>query len=100
LGKVLEYQSLNPEYGDVFLLQELAELANRSNKTPFVFICILHQAFERYAVFLDSVSQREWSKVQGRFEDIPFQEPPHQQIRLLSAALKSDGPKKQKYCLT
>lgn len=97
MGKVLEYLSANPEQGDVYLLQELAELANRTNQTKFLLICILHQAFERYAAFLDGVTQREWSKVQGRFEDIPFQEPPHQQIWLLSAALNSDETETNKY---
>ena len=52
-----------------------------------IFICILHQAFERYAALLDNATQREWSKVQGRFEDIAFQEPPNQQMWLLVNAL-------------
>ena len=90
LGKSLEYSATNSEQADVFLLQELAEMANRSGDIPFVFIGILHQAFERYATLLDSTTQREWAKVQGRFEDIPFQEPPNQQMWLLVNALETD----------
>src|SRR5690606_32838628 len=60
---------------------------NRSADTPLVVIGILHQAFERYATFLDSVTQQEWAKIQGRFEDIPFQEPPTQQLHLLARTL-------------
>lgn len=63
--------------------QELAEFANRSGKNPFVMIGILHQSFDRYAAVLDQTTQKEWAKVQGRFEDIAFQEPPTQQTRLL-----------------
>lgn len=87
MGKPLEYAASHPEEVDVYLLQELAEFANRSSEKPFVMIGILHQAFERYAAMLDQTTQREWSKVQGRFEDIAFQEPPTQQTRLLANAI-------------
>jgi hypothetical protein len=88
LGKPLEYAASHPDITDIYLLQELAEFANRSGDAPFVFVSILHQAFERYAAHLDSKTQREWAKVQGRFEDIAFQEPPTQQLRLLAKAIE------------
>ena len=88
MGKPLEFASNHPEETDIFLLQDLAEFANRSGSTPFVFVGILHQAFEQYAHLLDAKTQREWSKVQGRFEDIPFQEPANQQIRLLANTIE------------
>lgn len=87
MGKPLEYAAAHPDTADIYLLQELAELANRSKQTPFVFVGILHQAFDRYAGSLDSATQREWAKVQGRFEDIAFQEPLDQQMRLIVRAL-------------
>jgi len=91
LGKPLEYIASSPENSDIYLLQEIAELANRNENVPFIFIGILHQAFDRYSILLDSATQQEWAKIQGRFEDIPFQEPPHQQIWLLANALKSNN---------
>ena len=48
--------------------------------------CTSH--FERYAGRLDSTTQREWSKVQGRYEDIAFQEPPIQQMMLAVRSLQ------------
>ena len=55
--------------------------------TPF--ICRdLHQSFDRYAGYVDSVGQSEWAKIQGRFQDIAFQEPPNQQLWLLANALE------------
>ncbi|MEZ0396313.1 MAG: hypothetical protein ABWK53_07810 [Anaerolineales bacterium] len=86
MGKALEHAASHPQESDVYLLQELAELAAHSNKHPLVFIGILHQAFDGYAALLDRATQREWAKVQGRFEDIPFQEPAVQQMRLLANA--------------
>ena len=92
MGKPLEYSASHPDAADVYLLQELAEFANRSGNAPFVFVGILHQAFERYAALLDMTTQREWSKVQGRFEDIAFQEPPSQQMWLIANAFQYAQP--------
>ena len=76
LGKPLEYAALNPERGDIELLQILAEVASRSEKPVMGLLTVLHQAFEHYAASLSPVQQREWNKVQGRFEDIGFLESP------------------------
>lgn len=73
LGKFLEHGATNPEQGDVFVLQELAELAARS-KRPFLFITILHQPLDRYAEHLSAGRRAEWAKVQGRFGDVAFEE--------------------------
>lgn len=94
LGKPLEFASSHPEEVDVYLLQELAEYANRSGDTPLLFVGVLHQAFERYAALLDNTTQREWAKVQGRFEDVAFQEPPTQQMWLLANAIEYRQPEK------
>ena len=58
MGKPLEHAAAHPETTDIYLLQELAECANRSKQTPFLFVGILHQTFERYAGNLDSGAQR------------------------------------------
>lgn len=89
MGKLLEFAAANPDQTDVFLFQELAERANRSGDFPIVLIGVLHQAFDRYSSMLNSAIQREWVKVQGRFEDIAFQEPPAIQMQLLSRALEN-----------
>lgn len=88
MGKPLEHAAAHAANSDIYLLQELAEYASRSKQIPFVFMGILHQGFDRYAGNLDSGTQREWAKVQGRFEDISFQEPPDQQMRLLAGAIE------------
>lgn len=91
LGKFLEYGASNPEQGDVFVLQELAEAATRS-KRPFVFLTILHQSIDRYAEHLSAGRRAEWAKVQGRFEDVPFEERTEQMLRLLAHAIQHEGP--------
>ena len=87
-GKFLEYAALNPEGEDVFTLQDLAELAERSNPT-IILITILHTAFTEYLHSMDRSQQVEWQKVQGRFTNAPFLEPQEQLIHLLGTAIES-----------
>ncbi len=90
LGKFLEYGASNPDRGDVFVLQELAEAASRSQR-PFLFLTILHQALDRYADHMSPSRRAEWAKVQGRFEDVAFEERTEQVIRLLAHAIHHRG---------
>lgn len=89
LGKLLEFVALRPNESDIFLLQELAE-ATRNTETPFFLMTILHQAFERYAEKLGRREREEWMKVQGRFEDLAFQEPNEQVLHILQSAFEKD----------
>jgi hypothetical protein len=88
LGKFLEYGARDPENGDIYVLQQLAEATARFNPTGFLLVTILHQSFERYAADLRPSVREEWAKVQGRFEDAAFQEPPEQLFNLISSAIK------------
>lgn len=88
LGKFLEYAAHDPEYGDLFVLQSLAEFATRSQQTPLLMVTILHQAFEQYAQRLAASQREEWAKVQGRFEDVSFIEPTEQVLRLIGSAIE------------
>lgn len=88
LGKFLEYATQHPTQGDMFILQSLAELADRSKQTPLFLMTILHQAFEVYAQRTAQSQREEWAKVQGRFEDVAFAEPTEQVLRLVGAALE------------
>ena len=87
LGKFLEYGASHPDQGDVFVLQELAELANRSKKRPFLFLTILHQGYDRYTDQMSPGRRSEWAKVQGRFEDVAFEERTEQILRLVANAV-------------
>jgi hypothetical protein len=82
LGKLLEYAVHQPQNSDVYLLQELAE-ATKSPNRNFLLMTLLHQAFERYTDKIRRSEREEWVKVQGRFEDIAFQEPNEQVLGIL-----------------
>ena len=91
LGKFLEYAAQHPSRGDMFVLQSLAEFAARSEEAPLLLLTMLHQAFEQYAQRLEQSHREEWSKVQGRFEDVAFIEPTEQVLRLIGDAIERDA---------
>jgi len=89
MGKFLEHVS--QEGGDIYLFQLLAEQAARSNKR-LVIIGILHQAFEEYANKLSREMRDEWSKIQGRFIDLPVNTAGEEQVELISKAIQTEMP--------
>lgn len=91
LGQFLDYAARRDEERDLFMLQSLAETAARSGEAPVLIVTILHQAFERYTLTAGVTRRIEWAKVQGRFVDLPFQEPASQMIRMVAAALRPEG---------
>ncbi|HYG10640.1 MAG TPA: hypothetical protein VD835_11870, partial [Pyrinomonadaceae bacterium] len=90
LGKFLEYGARDLENGDIYVLQQLAEATARFNPPGFLLVTILHQSFDRYAADLRPSVREEWAKVQGRFDDTAFQEPPEQLFSLISSAIRHE----------
>jgi hypothetical protein len=91
LGKLLEYTASHPRESDIFVLQELAEATKDNSEYTIFLATILHQSFEHYVERLGRTQKEEWMKVQGRFEDIPFQEPVDQLLRILAQAIEFRG---------
>jgi hypothetical protein len=92
LGKFLEFAARSQESSELFVLQQLAESTVNSKSSELFLVTILHQAFERYAAELRPAVRDEWAKVQGRFEDVAFQEPPEQLLELISRAIVVKTP--------
>jgi hypothetical protein len=68
-------------------MQGLAESAARS-RVPVLLVTMLHTAFAEYlGAAADDSRRAEWQKVQGRFTDVAFQEPPEQLLRLVGSIL-------------
>lgn len=72
--------------GDLHLLQDIAELAAHS-QGKFIFLGILHQAFEGYAERLGRKVRDSWAKIQGRFVDISISVSLEETIELVGEAL-------------
>jgi hypothetical protein len=86
LGKTLEFAVHHRGTEDLYLLQQIAELQFKGENQVY-FLGVLHQSFAGYSERLTAVEQSEWSKIQGRFEDIPFTESPNQMVRLIGQAI-------------
>jgi hypothetical protein len=98
MGRFLEFAAHCPEENDIFLLQMLAEATVCSGKPDFLFVSVLHQAFEQYASGLRPVLRNEWAKIQGRFEDIAYQDAPEETLRVISNAIvQAPGSLTQRY---
>lgn len=88
-GKNLEYMAHHYDKGDIFIIQQLAELGY-----VYLWVC-LHQAFDEYVYGLSEVRSQEWSKIQGRFEDVYFMESTTQMLHLIRNALGQNLQKEQ-----
>ena len=89
LGKCLEYAAQNRGVGDLYLLQQITELASADG--PQVYLLgLLHQAFSEYGYGLGKVERNEWVKIQGRFEEVPFTESPVQMTQLIGQVIQRE----------
>jgi len=87
MGKFLEAAA--QDGSDLYILQQLAEAASRS-QGRFLVVGVLHQAFEEYAHRLSHEMRDEWAKIQGRFIDLVVNTAGEEQIDLISRAIESD----------
>ena len=71
LGKNLEY-SAEHAGSDLYLLQQLAERVSSHSPFSGAILTLAHLGFEDYLGSAGDTRRREWRKVHGRFEDIPF----------------------------
>lgn len=72
-GKFLEFASKNNSSEETYFIQQFAELINDRNFDA-LFITTLHQDFNSYSFELSKSQRNEWSKIKGRFYEIPFNE--------------------------
>lgn len=89
MGKFLESFSNGQSDTDVYLFQQLAELANTS-EGKVILVGVLHQSFNEYARNLSRVARDEWTKIQGRFVDYHINTAGEEQLELISRAIISD----------
>ena len=92
LGKFLEYAERH-ESDDIFLLQMLAEQAHTTGKSNILLFVLLHQSFDQYGRALSAAIRNEWTKIQGRYQILPFVETTEQSLRVIAQIFRNDLPK-------
>ena len=90
-GKNIEYFADGGIDGDLFLLQEMAEMSGKSRKIPLYIITMQHMAFGEYVAGSMAGRMKEWSKIQGRFEDIHFSNSLEHTRAVLVSSLRPSG---------
>jgi hypothetical protein len=87
MGKFLEASALGSG-DDVYFFQELAEAAARS-EGRLVVVGVLHQSFAQYSVRLGIDTRDDWTKVQGRYVDLPFVAASDEVVELIGRAIEA-----------
>lgn len=90
-GKVLEHAAKNNPERELYFLQKFAEFVNVPSR-KILLLTTLHQNFSTYARGLSEAQSNEWTKVKGRFKEIPFVEPIEQLLFLASQQLQENAP--------
>jgi len=89
-GKNIEHFVDGDPNSDLFVLQELAELTATRGGRVFV-MTLQHLALDDYVSRGSGLQRREWSKIQGRFEEISFVETGAGLLRLVESALDASA---------
>lgn len=87
MGKFLEASALGSG-DDVYFFQELAETAARS-EGRLVVVGVLHQSFAQYSARLGIDTRDDWTKVQGRYVDLPFVAASDEVVELIGRAIEA-----------
>lgn len=88
MGKFLEASALGSG-DDVYFFQELAEAAARSDGR-LVVVSVLHQSFAQYSARLGIDTRDDWTKVQGRYVDLPFVAASDEVVELIGRAIEAE----------
>jgi len=87
MGKFLEASALGSG-DDVYFFQELAEASARS-EGRLVVVGVLHQSFAQYSARLGIDTRDDWTKVQGRYLDLPFVAASDEVVELIGRAIEA-----------
>ena len=92
-GKNIEHFTTDGgDDSDLFLLQELAEMSGSTRRLPLHIVTMQHMSFEEYAIGASAERKKEWAKIQGRFDDMPFANSPEHVRELASRAIDTRNP--------
>lgn len=87
-GKNLEYLAERRIIGDAHVLQLVAEAGAGRNPLPVFLFVLQHLSMADYLDPLDESQRREWAKIQGRFEEIPYATSRDETVALVQAAIE------------
>ncbi len=87
-GRFLDAHAGQPFGANAQLLQDLAERANRSDDGQLHLVLITHKGLRQYAAGLSDEMQREWARIEQRFQSLDLSGDPDVAYRLIASALE------------
>lgn len=97
-SKYIEYLVSKNDVLDIKLLQDFAEFCNRSkDDTKVVMMLISHKSIGQYTDKADKSNVDNWKGIEGRFDEINYNDFSNQQYEIISAAIKKEEKKWNKY---
>ena len=91
-GRHLEELNIRGTAADLSEVQTLAEFCARTKRVPNTFALLLHQGLIRYATNTSVTVQREWKKIEGRFETVQFVDDSKELYQLVSQIVREIRP--------
>lgn len=92
-SKFLEGSHIKNSMRDLKIVQDMAELANRSGNNQLHFICITHKSIGDYLSYLPKQKIDGFRAVEGRFKYIYFTSSSQQSYELIKNAINKDDEK-------
>ncbi|MDP4147015.1 MAG: hypothetical protein Q8936_21495 [Bacillota bacterium] len=92
-SKFLEASVTRNSAHDIKLIQDFAELSNRSGDNQIHFSCITHKSINDYISNLPKEKIDAWRAVEGRFKEIYFTSSSQQNYELIANAIIKDEDK-------
>lgn len=90
-SKYIEHIIANNLVLDIKQLQDFAELCNRSKgDTKINLLLISHKSITQYTNNLKNISLDTWKAIEGRFDEIQYNEFSNEQYEIISSAINKD----------
>jgi len=96
-NKILENALSSKELVDLKLLQDVAEMCNRSGEEQVHLMLISHQHISQYASVLSEEVINTWRKVEGRFTAVNIRQDSAKSHLLISAVIKKETDQWEKH---
>ena len=99
-SKYIEYLVSQNSVLDIKLLQDFAEFCNRTEEDSQVLMMLIsHKSIGQYTSNGDKNSIDNWKAIEGRFDEIHYNDFSNQQYEIISSAIKKDEVKWNEYIL-
>lgn len=97
-SKYMEYLVSENDVLDIKLLQDFAEFCNRSkDDAKVVMMLISHKSIVQYTDKAEKSNVDNWKGIEGRFDEINYNDFSNQQYEIISAAIKKNENEWNKY---